>query len=397
MVIKWSSRAVIESSLLADLRPMFQSNSRSRYFRCLHTALLCALLSAALLWLSQGAQAAPVGDDYLAGYITSILEHELHWPHDSFTVQVEQGAATITLRNDDHAQRTQAMKLLQHISGLQSVSVRSDITGMSGALPAGVNVDRSGTDTVYPVGDVFRPLLADPRQPHFSLSLREVDMPTERMTAASVGLGEVFGLYRSTGRAPGDGAQIGVDGGVFALFNLDEPTRELVNADYSLGVPLTWRDGDSSARLRLYHQSSHLGDGYLQRMKPTPVLLSYEALSLLYAHEWPGLRTYLGGEYRFDYGQAILKHMVWQGGVEYYGKQRLWGGLRLIASVDLKSMQQHHYALDASVQLGLESGGVSPGQRRVRVVLEGYRGYSPDGQLFNSFISAYGIGIYLGL
>ena len=57
-----------------------------------------------------------------------------------------------------------------------------------------VSADRPGQDMAYPVGDVFRPLLADPRQPRFFVSLREVDMPAERMTTVAVGFGETFGL-----------------------------------------------------------------------------------------------------------------------------------------------------------------------------------------------------------
>jgi len=72
----------------------------------------------------------------------------------------------------------------------------------------------------YPVGDVFRPLLADPRQPRFFVSLREVDMPAERMTTVAVGFGETFGLYRFAGSAADNGVQIGLEGGLFALSSM---------------------------------------------------------------------------------------------------------------------------------------------------------------------------------
>jgi len=360
-------------------------------------AILSILFLTPLLWLSQSVLAASVGDEYLAGYISSILERELRWAHGSYVLQVDRGVATITLKEDDRERRALATQQLQNINGLQSFQFRSAANGPEVSASPQAAPDSPGKDTSYPVGDVFRPLLADPRQPRFFISLREYDMPAERLTTAAVGFGETFGLYRIAGRTADDGVQVGLDGGLFALFNLDEPTRELVNADYSIGVPLTWRRGDNSARLRLYHQSSHLGDGYPQRAGIRPVLLSYEALSVMYSHEWQGLRAYLGGEYRFDFELDSLKHVTWQGGVEYYGTQRLWGGTRLVAAVDLKSTQQNQYALDANVQLGLEAGGTEPGQRRLRVMLEGYRGYSPDGQLFDNFITAYGVGIYLGL
>jgi hypothetical protein len=364
--------------------------------RHLPVSFLSIVLLSLFLCMSSRVLAATASDDYLTGYIASILERELHWPHADYVLQVDRGVATITLKEDDRARRAQAAERLKNIDGLQAVHFQIAVAG-SGAVAVSRNrTDSPDRDAAYPVGNVFRPLLADPRQPHFYISLREYDLPDERITTAAVGLGETFGLFRIKGRAPGDGVQISMDGGVFALFNLDEPNRELVNADYRIGLPLTWRQGDNAVRLLLYHQSSHLGDGYLLRVQPQVILLTYEALSFLYSHDWQGLRVYLGGEYRFNDDPADFKPWMWQGGVEYSGTQRLWGGTHLVAGADIKSLQQHEYALDINAQVGLESGGSEPGQRRLRVVLEAYRGYSPDGQLFDKFNTAYGIGVHLG-
>jgi hypothetical protein len=149
--------------------------------------------------------------------------------------------------------------------------------------------------------------------------------------------------------------------------------------------------------LRLYHQSSHLGDGYLLRVRPTRVTLFYESVALLVAQQWRGWRAYAGGEYLFHREPEALKPAVLQAGVEYYGP-RLWGEARFLAGLDLKSPQQHGYEVDTSLQLGLETGGTEPGQRRLRLVLEGYHGHSPHGQFFlTDHMSYYGIGLYLGL
>jgi hypothetical protein len=365
--------------------------------RRLHAILLFMLLQCSCLFLSAAAHAATVSDAYLTGYLSSILERELYWPHTSYHLLVERGVATITLQQDDATARRQATERLANIDGLHAVQFKivanaADVTAVSPNV-----ADQSSQGTAYPVGDVFRPLLADPRQPNFYISLREYDMSSEQMTTTAVGLGETFGLYRYAGHAPGDGVQISVMGGVFGLFNLNVPNREMVNADYKVGVPITWRQGNNSVRLQIYHQSSHLGDGYLQRVQPEVQLLTYEAVSFLYSYEWQGLRGYLGGEYRFDYQPSELKPWVWQGGIEYYGSQRLLGDARLVAGVDIKCLQQHQYVVDTSVQVGLEYGGREPGQRRLRLVLEGYHGYSPDGQLFNNIVSAYGVGVHLGL
>ncbi len=50
--------------------------------------------------------------------------------------------------------------------------------------------------------------------------------------------------------------------GVFQ-FDLSAPSSDLINTDYVVGVPLSWRSGGWSTRVRLYHQSSHLGDEFL--------------------------------------------------------------------------------------------------------------------------------------
>lgn len=396
MATRWNSRAAIEHNSSAEVCIMIRESRTPPLPRHLPVSLLSIVLLSLFLCMSSCVQAATASDDYLTGYLASILERELHWPHAEYELQVDRGVATITLKEDDRARRTRAAERLKNIDGLQAVHFRIAVAG-----PGAVAVSRNRTDTpgrgiAYPAGDVFRPLLADPRQPHFYISLREYDLPDERLTTAAVGLGETFGLYRFEDRVPGDGVQISLNGGVFALFNLDEPNRELVNADYRIGLPLTWRQGDNAARLLLYHQSSHLGDGYLVRVQPQVVLLTYEALSFLFSHDWQGLRVYLGGEYRFNDHPADFKPWMWQAGVEYYGTQRLWGGTRLVAGMDIKSLQQNQYEFDTNIQIGLESGGSEPGERRLRVVLEGYRGYSPDGQLFDKFSTAYGIGVHLG-
>src|SRR3990172_11621695 len=121
-------------------------------------AFLHVLLLTPFLWLSQTVLAASAGDEYLAGYISSILERELHWSHGSYALQVERGVATITLGEDDRERRAQAAERLKNISGLHSFSFSPAIAGMGVAVSSAARADHPGTDTAYPVGDVFRPL-----------------------------------------------------------------------------------------------------------------------------------------------------------------------------------------------------------------------------------------------
>lgn len=370
---------------------------------------LPALLLGALLLTApgvSGAAEADLGageqDAYLRGYLSALLEHELGWAHDSYDLRVEHGVATITLPKEDRRRREQVQARLPSVAGLQGVNVvvasgvaakpkiskaRRQVYSFLGLTP----------DTIpFPVGDLFLPLIADPKQPQFFASFRWYQTPTDHIHGAAVGFGETFGLYRRAGERPGDGLQVSVSGGLFAQFNLDSPSNDLVNADYVIGIPVTYRHYPWSARLRLYHQSSHLGDEYLLRAHPTRINLSFESLELLGSYEWRGLRVYGGGEYMLSHDPADLKPGGLHGGIEFRGRRPLlWGG-RLVGGLDLKSWQEHDYSVDSSLKVGLEFGATDPGRRRLRIMAEGYHGYAPHGQFYDDRISYTGLGVYLG-
>src|SRR4029453_4423128 len=116
----------------------------------------------------------------------------------------------------------------------------------------------------FPQDQIFCPLIADPKQPRSFASLLRGTFPSvERpsgkgTTIASVGLGDYFGLVRWGGPSAGEGLQLDVVGAIFAQFDLDSPSNDLINADYIIGVPLTFRRSGFSILARVYHQSSHL-------------------------------------------------------------------------------------------------------------------------------------------
>ena len=151
-----------------------------------------------------------------------------------------------------------------------------------------------------PRGDVFCPLLADPKgQRSFVSYIRETDDEGDR-DIGSVGISDAFALLRVGGSKPGNGFQVGISGSVFAQFDLDINSYDLLNADYIVGLPITMRSGAFSARLRLYHQSSHLGDEFLLREEdPTFVRenISFESAEMLLSLDGGPVRVYGGGEY----------------------------------------------------------------------------------------------------
>jgi len=156
---------------------------------------------------------------------------------------------------------------------------------------------QGGQATLFPLGDVFSPPLADPKQPRFQAAWQRYHTDFGEFSVGSVGFGENLGIARWPGKREGDGWQLGVSGAVFAIFNLDAPSHDLINADYVIGFPLSVRKDHWSARLRLFHQSSHLGDEFLLESQPiaiTRINLSYEVLEALLSWDNHQFRLYGG-------------------------------------------------------------------------------------------------------
>lgn len=274
------------------------------------------------------------------------------------------------------------------------------------AGPAPVAPEAAAQGTIaLPAGDPFRPLLADPKQPQFIASTLWIDSRLRETWVGAVAFGENIGLVRWPGRRAGDGTQIGIAGGVFAQFDLDTPSMDLLNTDYVIGLPLTYRRGSFGVRARLYHQSSHLGDEFLLAEQPERVNLSFEALELLVAKEIGAWRTYVGGEVLFRREPSDLDNALLHAGLEYRHPGRVMrvGGLgigRWIAALDAKSWEDDAGAPAWSVRTGIE---FTPARaqafegRRLSFLLMWYDGFTPYGQFFNEELTAWGAGVFFSL
>jgi Protein of unknown function (DUF1207) len=265
--------------------------------------------------------------------------------------------------------------------------------------------------TPLPRGDVFCPLVADPKAPHSFVSyLRErSDTGRGQLSAnvASVGIGDMFGLGRWSGKRPGDGVQLSLTGAVFAQFDLGAPSYDLLNADYVIGLPLTIRRGRGSMRLRIYHQSSHLGDEYLLREPPDRrdrENLSFESVEAILSLDAGALRVYGGGERLVNREPSDLAGTVVHGGAEF--RPMTWvipfgdlGGFRFVAASDIKTSKEHDWKPSVSARAGLEydrARGTEPPGRRWGLFAEFYEGPSPYGQFFRERVRFMGVGAHFG-
>jgi hypothetical protein len=270
---------------------------------------------------------------------------------------------------------------------------------------AGVHEAEATGTVFFPEDQIFCPLLADPKEARSFVSFlrgtfRSLDDPTgEGTSIASVGLGDSFGLVRWGGPDAGEGVQLDVIGSIFAQFDVGAPSNDLINADYIIGLPLTFRRNGFSLRAKLYHQSSHLGDEYLLRGDDiVRENLSFESVELLVSQEVGSLRGYVGGERIFRREPDTLPDSLFQTGVELRsGRARK---VQMLAGVDLKTTELHNWSPALSVRVGLEVGRPGPEGhpgRLIMLLVEFYEGPSPYGQFFQDDISYIGAGIHFGL
>lgn len=256
-----------------------------------------------------------------------------------------------------------------------------------------------------PQGDLFAPLVADAKEPNVSVSYRRVQFRDAGLPAgaegpgidaAVVSAGGTFGLWASLSGDSCRGVQLSVLGGIFSQFNLDAPSLDLINSDFVVGTQVSVRQGRFSERLRIYHQSSHLGDEFVLR-NPAVHRIDFGFMAIhgliSYEHDW--WRVYGGGGYLF-YQTSGLSPGLLQGGVEFSPSQSTARSLRPIAGLDVTSLQARGWGVTATTSAGVEwTSGL--GLRRMRALVFGATGYVPFGQFtMQERIRAIGLQLHIG-
>jgi hypothetical protein len=252
-----------------------------------------------------------------------------------------------------------------------------------------------------PQGDVFAPLLADPKQPQPYATALWARTKFSSELIAAVAYGDTVGLVRWPGPREGEGWQLGISGAVFAQFDLLADSAPLLNADYMIGGALSRRRRAWSGRMRVYHQSSHLGDEIVLAQQVERVQLDYEAFELIAAADLRTFRPYAGGELLFRRRPSSLPVAVWHGGLEYRHPRRFAVGARvegqLVAGADAKRSWSSSRIADVSVRGGVELGPRvvdHAWRRRLAVLAQLHEGGSPSGQFFVERVSFLGIGVH---
>jgi len=368
---------------------------------------------AAILIVGEGsAIAGPTEDAYVAGYAAAVLERQLEITGSKVTVK--DGIVTVEVRDLASSNREKIAAAISKIAGV----VRVEIVGIPAAPAAAAPTTAPARPTIaptpsgpaveaevpsrrvefFPKGYLFAPLIADPRWPHFSVAYQRFLDDPQLGNVIAVSLGETFSLVRVN--TSGAGAwEFGLQAGVFSIFDLDGGSSDLINTDFVVAIPVTYRRGDFSAMARVFHQSSHLGDEFLLRNRVERINLSYETVDVKLSYEFTeSLRVYGGGGYSFRREPRELAPWSAQYGVEVRSPWTLLAGrLRPLAALDLQHREENDWDTDLSLRAGVQFEKLPFFDRKLQLMLEYFNGHSPNGQFYRDRIEYIGVGLHLYL
>ena len=325
-------------------------------------------------------------DNYLKGYLISILEQNLNWQEGTYQLEVKDSVATIIVKDINCVEVIRAKQVLSTVSLLTDYNFINESDTSLINLPAYIQ---------YPRGDYFKPVIADIKEPQFFISLMNMSAAQGDFVLGSVGLGQSFGLYRWPISETNNGIQLNFFMSLFSQFNMDTSSDDLLNSDYLVGFPLSFKHGNITGRLTFYHQSSHLGDEFLLSGDAPPrVNLSLEAFDLRIAYDIGNWRGVVGAIKIIRHDPSDLKERRALVALDYRNPGPIFKNSRFIAGVQTIWDEELEWNSGTSLKFGLEIGQSYPHRQGTRIMVEAYNGFIPFGQFYTDNTDYYGLGIY---
>ncbi len=360
--------------------------ARRRSRRWATTLTLCMLF-----WAS-GALA--VDDRVIEGYARGMLDRELRL--SGVTATSANGVLTLKAPSLGKVRAEQLTHALERIPGV----TRVDLQEMDGSVTtdASESEEAPGVSPWLPGGWLFQPLHADPRWAQFGLAFRRFLNGGQLKNGAAANLGATISVYRSR---PSNGAQweFGIQAGTFSLFDLSAKSgsNDIINTDFTLALFYGYRRDDFSALLRLMHQSSHLGDEFIQNTQTSRIEVNHDRLDLKLSYDlaqW--LRLYGGGGLLLRQSPDGLGIGTVQAGVELTSPTTFWHGrLRPVAYVDVQLHERTGWSYSHSAMAGVQFETARLDGRAIQLLIEHFTGPFPDGQFFMQKTHWIGIGLHL--
>jgi hypothetical protein len=238
---------------------------------------------------------------------------------------------------------------------------------------------------ILPGGTPMRGGLADAREPRVAIGFVATNLLADPLVAREgqakpsgdlasdvhgvVQLGTDFPLL-SAGRV-----LVSLQGGLISRFRLEASDNDALSSDYMVAVPVSFAEGPFSARVRVIHRSSHLGDELVQNSGIRRLEYDHEEVDALVARRMGPIRVYGGGTLTLA---SSFDRDRWGVQVGADGDWRPGPGWGLRAGIDWQS-----HSIQQGGRLAL-TGGVGVRGSAGTASLEGVfqTGASPIGEFF---------------
>jgi len=322
---------------------------------------------------------------YLEAYIQGTIDAK--FPYSGVVVTVRNGNVIMANLPKD---KSKANKITSYVVKFVADSTNTDMASLSvvNAQEKEALQKSKHNGMWLPQSTVLYPTqVANPHQVSFSGGVRLHDAVAGQ-TCTPVSFGDQFPLYRWSNvdilKHKGD-LQLEIEGAVFAIFNQTTPSSPLINADYYVGIPVSFAYGRWAHRARLYHISSHLGDEYLGcKHHKKRLNKSFEAIDYSFAYNiTKQIRLYgVLGVIAHSDSEMHLKPLYAEYGMEVRAGRREWKQLygTPYMAMHFENWQDNRWKIDANFALGYEWGKINGMGKKIRFSLEYHSGYSSDGQ-----------------
>jgi len=249
---------------------------------------------------------------------------------------------------------------------------------------------------VFPRLSLFAPLSADPRWPRFTIGYTRYFGDSQFTHVGTAEAGASIAIVQKDTRRS-HSWEIGIQGGIFSIFDFGAPSNDLVNADYLGGLTFSYALDSLVFLARFFHQSSHLGDEYLLNNEVERINLSFEALDVMLSYvPRPWARVYGGTAVIVRVEPSDLDRWSLQAGAELRPITSTTNvPVQLLMAVDLQSWQQNDWVPDVSFIAGATLDPIGESSYRVDFLIRYYIGRSPNGQFFTEQIQTLGPAVQL--
>jgi len=259
------------------------------------------------------------------------------------------------------------------------------------------------TITLEPNRALFRPLLADAKEPRIAALVNQNNNELSLDIGASLDLVQISFEQTQVG--------IGVDFGTFSELRREWNFKFPVNAaDYIFGINMSYRSPltkslDLTGRFRLSHISAHLVDGrfiggdWFEGL--APFVFSREFIALMVACSGEYGRVYFGYEFLFNTLPRNISRSSYQVGVEAYYPKFPVHWLYPFIAVDFRLVpiwrqafaRSKGYGGATNLQAGIKLNAI--GKRGLRLVFNHYGGLDFRGMYLGRYISEQSIGFVI--